>query len=833
VKRWRPTTFSRYSLALDAAAFAVVSLLLLAAVGLALAEIGRKFLELRVADAEKVELFLQSRLEGVERTLEQFADLPEADRSPALLEYFSPFSDIYRLDGDLRVREIPKSSPSSRLFPGFAFTVGKLADYLRAAGPGGGLSPMVRGPEDDTASIYLATRRGAEIYAGRLDLDFIREFLVDFSALAGTPVFLVSPEGFVVASGDPSLALYAFDLQAWGGEPSLRRTINLGGASWVPVVSAPLVLGNRLITLIPTAQFDIQRNALIAFWAAATLLLGLVLFYKSRKVDQLVLGPLSRLSARMREVEDGAKVPDGVDESHRFREFGAIEDRFFSMARAIRQREQQLGEASKRAQQAAEAKSAFLANMSHEIRTPLGGVIGLNRLAQRHAPPEPVRGYLAKIEAAAQSLLGILNQILDFSKIEAGQIRVERRPFRPRQLVGHVMGLMEAPARAKGLLLTVDCDFGDGDWRLGDELRLKQVLLNLLSNAVKFTDRGAVLLVVAAVGPDRLRCEVRDTGDGLTAAQQEKIFQPFVQADDSTTRRHGGTGLGLPISKELVELMGGTLTLVSNSGEGSVFAFELAAPPCAAPPEPAPPPAAPPVTGLAGRRVLVADDSAINREILVSLFDGTGARVETADNGREAVEAFRREPCDLVLLDVQMPVMDGPAAARQIRTLDAGVPIIAVSASAFPEDIARSRAAGMNGHLLKPVEEAQLHELVRCYLPAAGVPAGVAVPPGVDPALYRRWLGLFAEEFGDVIEQTRRDLAAGRHEAAARRLHKLSGSAGALGDPDLSQMARELHQLATKRDLPPGRLGDLHARLSCFLAATRLERDCGRDGGAP
>jgi signal transduction histidine kinase/DNA-binding NarL/FixJ family response regulator len=811
------SSFSRYSLALDAAAFAAVSLLLLAAVALTLAEMGRKFLELRVADAQKVELFLDSRLETMRSTLERFADLPEADRSPAVLEYFSSFSEIYRLDGDLRVTEIYKGNPASRVFPGFAFSGGKLADYLQAVAPGEGFSPMVRGPEDDAASVYLATRRGDDLYAGRLDLDFIGDFLIDYAALAGTPVLLVSPEGFVIASGAPSLELYAFDLRPWEGEPSVRRTLELGGASWVPVVSAPRILGNRLVTFIPTAQFDIQRQALIAFWAAATVLLGGVLLYKNRKVEQSVLRPLSQLSEKMREVEAGDTVPVESEEGHRFREFGAIEERFRSMAQAIRVREGALAEASVRARQAAEAKSAFLANMSHEIRTPLGGVIGLNRLALHHAPDERLRGYLTKIDTAAQSLLAILNQILDFSKIEAGQIRVERRPFQPAQVVRSVAGLMEAPARAKGLILTAECEPVAGDWRLGDELRLKQVLLNLLSNAVKFTDDGVVMLVVAEAGPGRLRCEVRDTGVGLTPAQQEKIFQPFVQADESTTRRHGGTGLGLPISKELVELMGGKLTVRSAPGEGSAFVFELAAPPCEAPVEEPSPAAAPTRPDLSGRCVLVADDSAINREILVALFERTGARIVTAADGCEAVETFRRERCDLVLLDVQMPVMDGHEAARQIRALDAGVPIIAVSASAFPEDVARSRAAGMNEHLLKPLEEAPLDQLLRQYL-AAERPGGT-VPEGIDPALYRRWRKLFAEEFGDVIEHTQGDLAAGHHEDAARRMHKLSGSAGALGAAELSRSARELQQLARQGVLPPEKLAEVEAELSAFLAA--------------
>jgi len=815
MNRWRPSTFSRYSLALDAAAFAAVSLLLLAAVALTLRETGRKYLELRVADAGKVELFLANRFDSVQRTLEQFADLPESDRSPAVLEYFSSFSEIYRIDGDLRVARIFKQSPQSKVFPGFAIVRGKLADYLRGAVPGGGFSPMVRGPEDDAASVYLATRRGDEIYAGRLDLDFIREFLVDYAGLAGTPVLLVSPEGFVIATGNPELELYAFDPKPWEGPPSIRRTLESGGERWIPVVSEPRILGNRLVTLIPTAQLDIQRNALIAFWVAASVLLGAGLFYKNRKVDRLVLRPLSRLSARMREVETGAPLPEEVEESHRFREFGALEDRFRSMARAIRIRERELGEASGRAEAATRAKSAFLANMSHEIRTPLSGIIGLTGLALRDGKDPGARGYLAKIESSARSLLGILNEILDLSKIEARQMRVERLPFRPRLVAESVAALMEAPAREKGLVLSLDGQPSGDEWRTGDELRLKQVLLNLVSNAVKFTEAGTVKLSVGTPSAGRLRFEVCDTGPGLTPEQQEKVFQPFRQADDSTTRRFGGTGLGLTISGELVKLMGGRLEVRSEPGRGSVFFFEIDAPACAAPAGADPAgPVEPP--DWSGRRVMVADDSAINREIIAGLLGARGAAVIMAANGREAVEKFREQPCDFVFMDVQMPVMDGREAARRIRALDARVPIIALSASAFPEDIEKSRAAGLNEHLLKPLEETQLHELARRYL----APCGRAwpVPAGVDPALYRRLLGLFAQEFGDVMEKTRRDLASGNPASAARRLHKLSGSAGALGASRLSRAARELHHLAKQGALPPDRLAEVEAPLSEFLA---------------
>jgi len=552
-----------------------------------------------------------------------------------------------------------------------------------------------------------------------------------------------------------------------------------------------------MVTLIPTEQLDTQRRTLTWLWAAASLLLGGVLWYKNRRVEQLVLRPLTQISGRMREVEAGQTAVDPTGEAHRFREFAALDDRFLSMAQAIRQREEELAQASKRAQAAAQAKSAFLANMSHEIRTPLSGVIGMTRLARRHERDAGQLGFLAKIEASAQSLLGILNQVLDFSKIEAHQMPVEKIPFQPHALTESVAGWLGAVAKEKGLEWAFACEVGAGEWRLGDELRLKQVLLNLLDNAIKFTASGRITLSVTEPAPDRLRFAVRDTGEGLSPAQQVKVFEPFMQGDVSTTRRHGGTGLGLAISRELVELMDGCLEVQSEPGRGSVFRFEIAAPACA-------PPAEAPVRlrlrsapDLSGRRVLVVDDSEINREIVEGMLEDTGAEIVTAGGGREAVEKFREQPCDFVLMDVQMPVMDGREATREIRAIDPDVPVVALSASALPEDVERSLEAGMNQHLLKPLEQDELYDLLaRSLEPPAGARAPASTDDeatrGLEQGLMRRWRRLFAEEFVDAVAATRLDLAQGHHDAALRRLHKLRGSASALGYTEVNAMAQDL-----------------------------------------
>ena len=336
MKRAIPSSFSRYSLVLDAAAFLVMSALLLAIVWLTLGELARKYLELRVADADKIELFLENRLNEIRRSFGRFADLPERDRSPALLEYFAALSDVYVLDDDLRVVEIDKASPGNRVFPGFSFSRGPVAGYLAAAGPETGFSSILRGYEDGDASVYLALRRGNRLFVGRLDLAFLRNFLVDYSQLSGTPVLLVTREGYVIASSDPALEIYTFDPRPWAEGPSVQRTFEAGGQRWIPVVSEPTLLRGHLVTFIPTDLLDIQRRALALFWAVATVALGLFLWFKNRRLQRSLLDPLSRLTAQMRDIEAGRRGADEPSEPARFREFAAIEDRFRSMAQAIR-----------------------------------------------------------------------------------------------------------------------------------------------------------------------------------------------------------------------------------------------------------------------------------------------------------------------------------------------------------------------------------------------------------------------------------------------------------------------------------------------------------------
>ncbi|TCS15895.1 ATP-binding protein [Caulobacter sp. BK020] len=382
------------------------------------------------------------------------------------------------------------------------------------------------------------------------------------------------------------------------------------------------------------------------------------------------------------------------------------------------------------AEQASQAKTAFLANMSHEIRTPLNGIVaGADLLAQGELPPR-ARELVEIIVHSGRSLERLLSDILDLVRIEARQVTVESQPFDLGDLTRSVGALCALRAEEKGVLLETRVDPAAERTVSGDDARLRQVLTNLVSNAVKFTDRGRVRLDVAPDTDERVRFCVRDTGIGFDAAEKSRIFERFQQADASFTRRFGGTGLGLAISRELVELMGGVLHCDSAPGEGSTFWFTLPLPvhqgmlveetADAAPEAPAMP------------RVLVADDHPTNRKI-VELMLVEVAEIFSAENGRDAVELCAAVAPSLILMDMQMPVMDGLDAVREIRAREAKsgaarTPIIMLTANARPEHVRASRQAGADLHLEKPITSAMLFSAIgQAFEAAHGPPKALAV----------------------------------------------------------------------------------------------------------
>jgi signal transduction histidine kinase/ActR/RegA family two-component response regulator len=392
-----------------------------------------------------------------------------------------------------------------------------------------------------------------------------------------------------------------------------------------------------------------------------------------------------------------------------------------------------LVEARTQALHANEAKDRFLATMSHELRTPLNGILGFAQLLESRLEREEDRRGAAHIRQAGQNLLRILNDVLDLSKIEAGRLELERLPLRLEELAQSCRDLFAAQAAAKGLRLELALPAQPLPALLGDALRLQQVLANLLSNAVKFTPQGRVTLALAAEGSDaqgrtRVRLEVRDSGIGLSAEQQRQLFEPFQQAEASTARRFGGTGLGLWISRRLVLAMDGEIAVDSTPGQGTAVSlripFEPAQAGAAVPAAPAP--ATHQKLGALPLRVLVVDDVALNCEVLRALLQLRGHVVEEVSNGQAAVQRVAAGDIDLVLMDIEMPECDGLQATRRIRALEGAAgrtPVWALTGRTFGNDIAQATAAGMNGHLSKPVEvgalDAVLAQVARKPAPVA------------------------------------------------------------------------------------------------------------------
>ena len=496
-------------------------------------------------------------------------------------------------------------------------------------------------------------------------------------------------------------------------------------------VRTPVVLAGKPVGTLITAVATPQLSSLLPRYLALTFALffgaaGIAVFVATT-LARRVIQPVSRLSQAMGEVaESGRFTPvaeDADDDLFRSlaKSFNQLLGKLDANDRELRLAMAELVDARDLANAANVLKSQFLANMSHEIRTPLNGVLAMADVMARGELDVRQRERLGVIRESGELLLSVINDVLDLSKIEAGRLELAELDFSLDEVAESVASAFSVLAAQKTLRFGMSVDPETRGWWRGDSDRIRQIFSNLLSNAVKFTVEGAVAARFSTSPTGGLRLTVSDTGIGIANDKLPTLFEKFIQADNSTTRRFGGTGLGLAICRELTQLMGGVIVARSIEGEGSTFTVDLPLPRAVAPMEATAPESSLEALEERKLRILAAEDNLTNQKVLRAVMEPLDVELHIVSDGKQAVEAWRDGGFDLILMDVQMPVMDGVEAARTIRAAEVAdsaprIPILALTANALTHQVESYLAAGMDGHVSKPIELKRLYDAIETTL---------------------------------------------------------------------------------------------------------------------